>query len=89
MNPPFGQVIRFRLGSSALSDAVDVALRRVGDRWVAVADIAGHRQTGLGVTPGGALAASLGQLSAEHRTALLADPALLGPSRELHLLGAS
>lgn len=83
MNGPSTSTIRFRLSPVIVPFAVDLELRRSGTRWVAVARIGGCAQTGLAATARAALAASLATVSAPHRTALLADPALLAPSREL------
>src|SRR5687767_10465577 len=51
-----------------------------GGRWLAVADIAGEREIGLGRSPREALTASLSSLGAQATTALLADPQLIGIS---------
>ena len=51
-----------------------------GGRWLAVADIAGEHEIGLGSSPREALAASLSSLGAQATTALLADPQLIGIS---------
>lgn len=79
--------VNFRIGAPALDFYVDVRLRNFGDpqavegsdgRWLAVADIAGEHEIGLGSSPRGALLASLSSLGAQATAALLADPQLIG-----------
>jgi hypothetical protein len=70
---------RFRLTAQSCPP-VDVRLRLLDARWVAVADVAGTSQIGLGRTAREAITASLGSLSADARRALLADVALVVPS---------
>lgn len=72
--------VNFRIGAPNLDFYVDVRLRNFGGRWLAVADIAGEHEVGLGSSPREALAASLSSLGATAAAALLADPQLIGVS---------
>jgi hypothetical protein len=78
--------VQFRLAPSALSYCVDVRLRRVGDRWIAVAEMRGASQVGLGVTARAALAAALMSLPDAETRMLLADTTLFGASAEIAVL---
>ena len=78
--------VNFRISAAALDFYVDMRLRNFGDphaadgsggRWLAVADIAGEREIGLGRSAREALAASLSSLGKQATTALLADPQLI------------
>jgi hypothetical protein len=80
MDRTIDTAITFRLAPADLTFGVDVRLRRAGERWVAIAGIAGREQTGVGASPRGALNASLATLDARSIRALLADTALLDPS---------
>jgi hypothetical protein len=62
---------------------VPVRLRRVGERWTALAQIAGQRSVGVGASPRAALEASLQPLDPGAARSCLADLALLRPSIEL------
>jgi hypothetical protein len=72
-----------RLSSPALDFFVDVRLTSRAGRWVAVAEIAGEREIGLGRTAHQALAASLVSLGREAVAALLADPGLMAASAQM------
>lgn len=52
---------------------MDVFLREMSGRWIAVADIAGERELGLGRDAADATANSLRSLGDEATAALLAD----------------
>jgi hypothetical protein len=73
----------FRLVAEAPDLAVDVRLRSFGDRWMAVADIAGEVEIGLGRTAREALVGALARLDQYAASALLSDLALLAPSVEI------
>jgi hypothetical protein len=73
--------LEVRLSAPSLDFWVDVSLRPVGERWIGVADIGGEREIGFGTSARQALSASLAPLGDRTRAALLADPALLAPSR--------
>ena len=75
--------VQFRLAAASLDLSVDVGLRSFGDRWLAVAEIQGERELGLGATASQALVAALESVGSAARTELLADLALLGPSCEI------
>jgi hypothetical protein len=79
--PPLVSV-QFRLGT-ATGPAVEVDIRSFGDRWVAVATIAGGLEHGLGRTAREALAGALASLGQSAVTSLLGDLALLAPSVEI------
>ena len=68
--------MNFRLAASDLDFHVDVALRNVAGRWLAVADIAGDKEIGLGLSPREALAASLSSLGPVAAARLMTDPQL-------------
>jgi hypothetical protein len=72
-----------RLSSPALDFHVDVRLTSRAGRWVAVAEIAGEREIGLGRTAHEALAASLWPLGRDAAAVLLADPGLMAASAEM------
>ncbi len=74
-------IVKFRVSAPSLDFYVDVRLRSFAGRWLAVADIAGEPEIGLGLTPRKALAASLASLGAAAADALMADPQLLEISR--------
>ncbi|HYN50819.1 MAG TPA: hypothetical protein VES62_07820 [Thermoleophilaceae bacterium] len=75
--------MNFRIGSATLDFYVDVRLRNFDGRWLAVADVAGEHEVGLGRSPREALAASLASLGAAAAAGLLADPQLIGVSKEV------
>jgi hypothetical protein len=72
-----------RLSSPLLDFFVDVRLTSRGARWIAVAEIAGDREIGLGRTAHEALAASIGSLEPQTVAVLLADPGLMVASAEM------
>ncbi len=75
--------VQFRLSSPFLSFYVDVRLRNFNGRWLAVADIAGDKEIGMGRGTSEALAACLSSLGPSATAALLPDPQLLGVSQRL------
>jgi hypothetical protein len=72
----------FRLTTTDLDFWVDVRLRSVDDRWIAVAEISGDHEIGLGGSAPEALGSALASLGEEAAAALLADPQLLGVGRK-------
>lgn len=70
--------VNFRLSASRLDFHVDVRLRDFDGRWLAVADISGEHEIGLGRSPRGALADALASLGTAATVAFLADPQLIG-----------
>jgi len=73
--------VNFRLSASRLDFYVDVRLRDFDGRWLAVSDISGEHEIGLGCNPREALAASLAALGTAATAALLADAQLIGVSK--------
>lgn len=71
-----------RLSDPSVDFWVDVKLRSFDDRWLAVADIAGQPEVGIGSSARRALVAALSGLGERLATALLADPQLLATSVE-------
>lgn len=74
--------MNFRIGAASLDFYVDVRLRSFDGRWLAVADIGGEHEVGLGSSPREALTASLASLGAAATAELLADPKLMGVTNE-------
>lgn len=74
--------VTFRIRAAELNFYVDVGLRNFDGRWLAVADIAGEHDIGLGRSAQEALAASLSSLGTAAATALMADPQLLHVGRQ-------
>lgn len=72
-----------RLSSPALDFHVDVRLACHGPRWLAVAQIAGEREIGLGRTAHEALTASISSLGRAAASTLLADPGLMAASAQM------
>jgi hypothetical protein len=80
-----GQV-QFTLQPVATLPAIDVRMRRFGDRWVAEAGTS-LPNVGIAGTPREALAAALAPLGANAVTRLLADLNLLEPSCQVIEMG--
>jgi hypothetical protein len=72
-----------RLTADQLGIEVEIRLRQLDGRWLAVADFGGEPEVGIGPTPRVALAASLATLGERAATALMADPQLFGLSAAL------
>jgi hypothetical protein len=62
---------------------IEVRIRSFGERWIAVAEIAGEPEIGLGRNPREALQAALGSLGERLTRLILADRQLLAPSVEI------
>lgn len=75
--------MQFALRARSLDFWVDVRLRDFDGRWLAVAEIAGEHEIGLGASAREALTAALSCLGPGATEALLADPQLPGVSREV------
>lgn len=75
-----GLDVKFRLVARSLDFWVDVRLRCFGDRWIAVAELAGAQELGLGMNARQALTATLAPLGPRATRELLADPALMAVS---------
>ncbi|MEA2651945.1 MAG: hypothetical protein QOI85_1666 [Chloroflexota bacterium] len=69
---------RFVVGELGLD--VDIRLRELDGRWIAVANFGDEPEVGIGATPRVALAASLATLGARTAAAVMADPQLFGLS---------
>ncbi len=72
--------VNARLASEELGLDVEIRLRQLGDRWLAVAEFGGEPEVGIGGSPRAALAASLATLGERAAATLMADPELLGVS---------
>ena len=72
--------VNARLAVEELGLDVDIRLRQLDGRWIAVADFGGEPEVGIGATPRGALAASLASLGTRAAAAVMADPQLFGLS---------
>lgn len=83
MRRPTVSRVSFRLRSRSLDFWVDVRLRSFQGRWLAVADISGDGEIGVGQEPYEALANALAPLGKEAAAALLADTLLQGITREI------
>lgn len=75
--------VQFRLTAAGLEFWVDVRLRSWGDRWLAVADLGGDPEIGLGQTARQALEGALAPLGRHAARAFLADAALLAVTAEI------
>mgnify|MGYP007022268716 CR=1 FL=1 len=72
--------VNARLASEHLGIEVEIRLRQLDGRWLAVAEFAGEPEVGIGATPRVALAASLATLGERAAAALMADPQLFAVS---------
>jgi hypothetical protein len=79
--------VDIRLHAPELDFWVDVRLREFSGRWLAVAEISGDREIGLGRSAREALAASLGSLGDRAASALMAYTKLLGPTIQTRRAG--
>lgn len=71
--------VNARIGSE-LGLEVEIRLRQLDGRWLAVADFGGEPEVGIGATPRVALAAAFATLGERAAAALMADPQLFGIS---------
>lgn len=78
--PPHLVSVNARIGSVELGIEVEIRLRQLDGRWLAVADFGGEPEVGIGATARAALAASLATLGKRATDALMADPRLFGVS---------
>lgn len=72
--------VNARLSSQELGIEVEIRLRDLEGRWLAVANYGGDPEVGIGATPRAALAAALATLGERATAVLMADPQLLGVS---------
>lgn len=68
------------LRADQLGIELDLRLRELDGRWLAVADFGGQPEVGIGPTARAALVAALATLPERAATALMADPQLFGLS---------
>lgn len=80
MDQPRLVSLNAHLASAELGLEVEIRLRQLDGRWLAVADFGGEPEVGIGATPRAALAASLATLPKRAAAVLMADPQLLGVS---------
>ncbi|HVL52791.1 MAG TPA: hypothetical protein VM344_00855 [Vitreimonas sp.] len=78
--PPRLVSVNARLASSELGLDVEIRLRQLDGRWLAVANFGVHPEVGIGATPRVALAAALASLGDRAAAVLMADPQLFGLS---------
>ncbi len=72
--------VNARIGSEELGLEVEIRLRQLDGRWLAVADFGGEPEVGIGANPRLALAAALASLGERAASVIMADPQLLGLS---------
>ena len=72
--------VNARLASRELGIDVEIQLRDLEGRWLAVANYGGDPEVGIGATPRAALAAALVTLGERATAVLMADPQLFGVS---------
>jgi hypothetical protein len=72
--------VNARLASEELGVDVEIRIRDLDGRWLAVADFGGEPEVGIGATPRVALAAALATLGERAAATLMADPQLFGVS---------
>ena len=75
--------VNARFAVEELGLDVDIRLRELDGRWMAVADFGGDPEVGIGSTARDALAASLATLGRRTAAAVMANPALFGASAQL------
>lgn len=83
MDQPRLVSVNTRLSASDLGLDVEIRLRQLDGRWLAVADFGGEPEVGIGATARVALAAALATLGERAAATLMADPQLLGVSLSL------
>jgi hypothetical protein len=72
--------VNTRLRCEDLDLDVEIRLRELGGRWLAVAEFGGEPELGIGANPRVALAAALATLGERAAAVLMADPQLFGVS---------
>ena len=78
--PPRLVTINTRLVSEELGLDLEIRLRQLDGRWLAVADFGREPEVGIGATPRVALAAALATLDERAAAILMADPQLFAVS---------
>jgi hypothetical protein len=72
--------VNTRLNCEELGLDIEIRLRELDGRWLAVADFGGEPEVGIGANPRLALAAALATLGVRAAATLMADPQLFGVS---------
>lgn len=72
--------INTRLASAELGLDLEIRLRQLDGRWLAVAEFGAEPEVGIGATPRTALAAALATLGERAAATLMADPQLFAVS---------
>jgi len=72
--------VNARFAVEELGLDVEIRLRQLDGRWIAVADFGDEPEVGIGATARDALAASLVTLGTRTAAAVMADPQLFGLS---------
>ena len=72
--------INTRLCSEELGLELEIRLRQLDGRWLAVAEFGGQPEVGIGASPRVAMAAALATLGERAAAILMADPQLFGVS---------
>ena len=75
--------VNARLASEELGIDVQIRIRELDGRWLAVADFGGEPEVGIGANPRVALSAALTTLGENAAAVLMADPQLFGVSAAL------
>jgi hypothetical protein len=75
--------VNARLSSEELGLDLEIRLRQLDGRWLAVADFGGEPEVGIGATPRVALAAALATLGERASAILMSDPQLFGVSAQI------
>jgi hypothetical protein len=81
--PPHQISANSRFMCSDLGLEVEIRIRQLNGRWLAVADFDGQPEVGIGPTARGALVAALATLGQRAAAVLMADPQLLTISTAL------
>ena len=79
--------VNFRLTADELGLDVDVRLRELDGRWLAVASFDGEPEVGIGASARNALSAALATLGTRAAATLMANPRLFAVTSELRALG--
>ena len=75
--------VNTRLASEELGLDVEIRLRQLDGRWLAVAEFGGEPEVGIGASPRVALAAALASLGKRAAATLMADPQLFAVSAKI------
>ena len=75
--------VNARLASEELGLDLEIRLRQLNGRWLAVADFGEEPEVGIGANPRLALAAALATLGERTAAILMADPQLFGVSAQI------